>query len=48
MTVAVYSDDLTLLTNTPVQVKSLLQQTAEGIELYVNASKIIMCFKQEV
>ena len=43
MTDADYSDDLTLLANTPTQAESLLQsleQVAGGIGLSVNANKI--------
>ena len=43
-------DDLALLTNTPVQAKSLLRslKQATGIGLYVNAGKTeFICFKQD-
>ena len=51
MTDADYTDDLALLTNTPVQFKSLLhslKQAARGIDLYVTTNKMeFICFKQE-
>ena len=44
-----YADDVVLLANTLVQVKSLLRslkQAVRGIGLYVNKTEL-MCFKQE-
>ena len=50
-TKAGYADDITFSANTPTQAKSLLhslEQTAGGIDPYMNANKIeCMCFKQE-
>ena len=46
-----YADEITLLANTPTQVKSQLhslEQVAEGIHFYVNADKTeYMCFNQK-
>ena len=43
-----YSDDITLLVNTPTQAKSLLhslEQAAGGIDLDMNVEKVeYMCF----
>ena len=51
MTDADYTDDLVLLTSTPVQAKSQLhslEQAERSISLYVNADKLeFICFKQD-
>ena len=51
ITNAVCADDLILLPNTPVQVKSLLhcmEKTTRGISFYMNSDKTeFICFDQD-